>query len=121
MTSQPATKSLSIISLGLLCLLAAACESDPAAPEATTTDPVKLGSNETALPPGCFYGDAVVRVMGRKLLISCPDGGDGVELECDGPPVKPRFLDDGRVVAACSDGKLPRVSPPKPPTKREEP
>jgi hypothetical protein len=118
MTAQPVSKSLAIISLGLLCLLGAACESDPAAPDATTST-IKAG--ETALPSGCFYGDPVARVMGRKLMVSCPDGGDGVEIECDGAPVKPRFLDDGRVVAACSDGKMPQVSSPPTLPQREEP
>ena len=120
MTAQPVSKSLAIVSLGLFCLLAAACESNPAAPDSTTTNPVKLGSNETALPSGCLYGDPVVRVMGRTLRVSCPDGGDGIDVECDGAPVEPRFLDDGRVVAACSDGKAPQISSPKPPV-REEP
>jgi hypothetical protein len=122
MTAQPVSKSLAIISLGLLCLLAGACESDPA-PDATTST-IKAG--ETAVPPSCFYGDPVVQMIGRKLMVSCPDGGDGIEIECDGAPVKPRFLNDGRVVAACTDGKMPQVSSPpfsSAPTlpKREEP
>jgi hypothetical protein len=68
-------------------------------------------------PSRCLYGSPVATVLNGKLVVSCPEGGEGASYDCTPGHTKPRVLEDGSVVASCTAGERPRVPSPEPLTK----
>jgi hypothetical protein len=100
--SRLAPAALSFLLLGF-----AACGSADPAPATTQTNPGTLSSGETVHPTTCVYGEPDFKVKGRRVIVTCPDGGPDVTIECETEPKNVRVLDDGRIVADCSERQLP--------------
>jgi hypothetical protein len=114
MSTSTTVKNLFVLPLGLS-LLFGACEA--AAPADASSNAGSLGRGEVTYPTNCTYGDPVVKAVGQKLIVTCPDGGDGAVIECPVGLRKVKLLDEGHIVAACVGDEAPRLPSPEPPVK----
>jgi hypothetical protein len=115
MSLKLSSQVLRILSLPAIALVGIACSDSDGQPP-----PAGLPTTSTPYATRCLYGDPDLKIQGRALTITCPDGGEGGTFVCDYGPPRPRVLSDGRVVVVCQDDRAPPRPGGDDPKKRPE-
>jgi hypothetical protein len=108
---SPTSSNLSFRLAGFLVLLAAGTGACASSSDVEPLPDTTAAAGTTVFPIACLYGEPNIRVTGRKMHLSCPEGGPAITIFCVSGPKDARVLDDGRVSADCTEERrLPERS-----------